>query len=102
MRKSRREVTQKVVGPLAVEAAVPAAKRRVLPKGQATRLPPQLLLRRGYDLAKKLPTFTAAFGAELLESGSERNGSFLILAIQVRYFRSIRTFSLAGHTRSGL
>jgi hypothetical protein len=40
---------------------VPAAKRRVLPKVQATRLPPQVLLRRGYDLAKKLPTFTAAF-----------------------------------------
>jgi hypothetical protein len=61
MRKSRREVTRKVVRPRALEAAVPAAKRRVLPKEQATRLPPQLLLRRGYDLAKKLPTFTAAF-----------------------------------------
>ncbi len=40
---------------ITVEAAVSAARIR-----QATPLPPQLLLRGGYDLAKKLPTFTAA------------------------------------------
>jgi hypothetical protein len=67
MRKSRREVTRKGAGPRAVEAAVPAAKRQVLPKVQAIRLPLQLLLRRAYDLAKKLPTFMAAFPRRVFE-----------------------------------